>query len=246
MNTLNKKAKIDAKSYRMWFKLNENTKISVKTSVGDTKKAPIDDSVGQGSFGAALVSSLNIGSAIVDEFKGESTANIGLLMLLCLILQDDSMKMCDTVEQARKGTQKIDEILKKKLLSVNYDKSKYLVLGKGKAKERMLKELKKWPMKMGEEIIENSILEKYLGDIIHEKGYEESITATIKERIRKLIPKCEEIIQIANASLMGGLRNSNIAFKLFESLVIQPTIKQLCIMDWNNRETYSRITKVPK
>ena len=72
-------------------------------------------SVGQGSFGAALVSSLNIGSAIVDEFKGESTANIGLLMLLCLILQDDIMKMCDTVEQARKGTQKIDEILKKKL-----------------------------------------------------------------------------------------------------------------------------------
>ena len=224
MNTLNKKAKIDAKSYRMWFKLNENTKISVKTSVGDTKKAPIDDSVGQGSFGAALVSSLNIGSAIVDEFKGESTANIGLLMLLCLILQDDIMKMCDTVEQARKGTQKIDEILKKKLLSVNYDKSKYLVLGKGKAKERMLKELKKWPMKMGEEIIENSILEKYLGDIIHEKGCEESITATIKERIRKLIPKCEEIIQIANASLMGGLRNSNIAFKLFESLVIQPLL----------------------
>ena len=96
MNTLNKKAKIDAKSYRMWFKLNENTKISVKTSVGDTKKAQIDDSVGQGSFGAALVSSLNIGSAIVDEFKGESTANIGLLMLLCLILQDDIMKMCDT------------------------------------------------------------------------------------------------------------------------------------------------------
>ena len=84
-------------------------------------------------------------------------------MLLCLILQDDIMKMCDTVEQARKGTQKIDEILKKKLLSVNYDKSKYLVLGKGKAKERMLKELKKWPMKMGEEIIEKLNFRKVLG-----------------------------------------------------------------------------------
>ena len=88
----------------------------------------------------------------------------------------------------------------------------------------MRKELKKWPMKMGEEIIENSILEKYLGDIIHEKGCKESITATINERMRKLIPQCEDIIQIANTPLMGGLRNSKIAFNLFESLVIQPLL----------------------
>ena len=78
-------------------------------------------------------------------------------------------------------------------------------------------------MKMGEETLENSIMEKYLGDI-HEKGCEESITVTIKERMRKLTSKCEEIIQIANSLIMGGLRNSNIAFKLFEALVIQPLL----------------------
>ena len=224
MDTLSKKAKIDAKTYRILYKLNENTEISVKTSVGETKTAPVKDSVGQGSFSAAIISSLNIGSAIADKFKGQSTANIGLLELLCLILQDDIMKMCDTVDQARIGAQKIDELLKQKLLSVNYDKSKYLLIGNKKAKDRMKKELKKWPMKMGEEILANSILEKYLGDIIHEKGCEESITATIKERMRKLIPKCEEIIQIANTPIIGGLRNSNIAFKLFESLVVQPLL----------------------
>ena len=127
MDTLNKKAKIDAKSYRMLYKLNENTKISVKTSVGESKTAPIKDSVGQGSFAAALISSLNIGSAIADKFQGESTANIGLLELICLILQDDIMKMSNTVEQARDGSQKIDELLKQKLLSLNYDKSKYIL-----------------------------------------------------------------------------------------------------------------------
>ena len=224
MDTLNKKAKVDAKSYRMLYKLNENTKISVKTSVGESETAPIKDSVGQGSFAAALVSSLNIGSAIADKFKGESSANIGMLELICLILQDDIMKMSNTVEQARDGSQKIDELLKQKLLSLNYDKSKYILLGNRKAKNRMKKELRKQPMKMGEEILENSVMEKYLGDIIHEKGCEESITATIKERMRKLTPKCEEIIQIANSSIMGGLRNSNIAFKLFEALVIQPLL----------------------
>ena len=41
MDTLNKKAKVDAKSYRMLYKLNENTKISAKTSVGESETAPI-------------------------------------------------------------------------------------------------------------------------------------------------------------------------------------------------------------
>ena len=79
-------------------------------------------------------------------------------------------------------------------------------------------------MKMGEEIIENSILENYLGDIIHEKGCEENITDTINERMRKLIPQCEDIIQIANIPLMGDLRKNKNALNLFESLVIQPLL----------------------
>ena len=224
MDTLNKKADIDAKSYRMLYKLNANTKISVKTSVGESKTAPIDDSIGQGSFSAALSSSLNIGCAVADKLKDDCTASIGQLELIALILQDDISKMCNTLEQARNGSQMIDELLKQKLLSVNYDKSKYLLLGNTKAKNRMRKELEKCPMKMGEEIIENSITEKYLGDMIHEKGCKESITATINERMRKLTPQCEDIIQIANTPLMGGLRNSRIAFNLFESLVIQPLL----------------------
>ena len=76
----------------------ENTKISVKISLGESKTAPIKDSVGQGYFSAALVSSLNIGSPIADKFQGKSSANIGLLELICLILQDDIMKMRNTLE----------------------------------------------------------------------------------------------------------------------------------------------------
>ena len=128
------------------------------------------------------------------------------------------------LEPARNGSQTNDELLSQKLLSLNYDKSKYILLGNGKAKNRMRKELMKQPMKMGEEILGNFVMEKYLGDIIHEKGCEESITVTIKDRMRKPTSKCEEIIQIANTTLMGGLRNSNIAFKLFESLVVQPLL----------------------
>ena len=71
MDTLKKKVNIDAKFYKMLYKLNANTKISVKTSVGESKTAPIKDILGQGSFAAILASSLNIGNAIADKFQGD-------------------------------------------------------------------------------------------------------------------------------------------------------------------------------
>lgn len=51
----------------MWFKLNEDTRISIRTSVGKSDSKLIKNSLGQGSFGAALASSLNIGSNWVNE-----------------------------------------------------------------------------------------------------------------------------------------------------------------------------------
>ena len=71
MFTLSKKADISDKDYRMWFKLNEDTKIAVRTSVGESKTEIIKNSVGQGSFGAALASSINIGCAIQDTLKNK-------------------------------------------------------------------------------------------------------------------------------------------------------------------------------
>ena len=72
MFTLSKKADISDKDYRMWFKLNEDTKIAVRTSVGESKTELIKNSVGQGSFGAALASSINIGCAIQDTLKNKN------------------------------------------------------------------------------------------------------------------------------------------------------------------------------
>ena len=49
--------------------------------------------------------------------------------------------MYSNLEQARNGCQKIDEMLKQKLLRANYDKSKYLVMGRGKKKNKILQKL---------------------------------------------------------------------------------------------------------
>ena len=195
MYTLDKKANIDHKCYKIWYKLNENSRISVKTSVGESKSKIVKDSIGQGSGGASLVSSLNLGCAIEDTFENNPSTTIGNLNLNALCFQDDISKMNDNLEDARKGCKLIDRTLSKKLLSINYDKSKYLIIGGAAYRRKTLAKTAKIPMKMGNKIIEHSEKEKYLGDVIHEKGCAVSISETINERTRKLISKCDDIIK---------------------------------------------------
>ena len=62
---------------------------------------------------------------------------------------------------------------------------------------------------------------------VDERGCKESITATIKGRISKLISKTEEIIQLTNHPAMGGIGGANIAFNLYEAMII-PALLHNC------------------
>ena len=147
MFTLSRKAGYSDKDYRMWFKLNEDTKIAVKTSVGESKTELIKNSVGQGSFGAALASSINIGCAVQDTLKGKKSTSIGHLDLNSLVMQDDIAKVSTSLEDARQGCNDIYEILTRKQLSVNDTKCKYMVIGSKKQRNQALKDLEKDPMR---------------------------------------------------------------------------------------------------
>ena len=138
------------------------------------------------------------------------------------------------LNQAMEGCDKIDDTLRKKLLSVNYDKSKYLLMGNNRFRKSIQKKLRKKPMTMGGVEIGHSEQEKYLGDIINEKGCIESIWDTIKERKRKLVSRSEEIVQMANNPLMTGLGHSKTAFNLFEAQIIPSLL--------NNAESWIGIT----
>ena len=115
MYTLCKKAGIDEKDYRMWYKLNEDIEISVRTSVGESGTEIIKNSVGLGFFGAALASSLNIGCTVQDAMKGKKSTSIGHLDLNSLIMQDDIAKVNTSLEEARQGCEDIYELLGNKM-----------------------------------------------------------------------------------------------------------------------------------
>ena len=75
-----------------------------------------------------MASSCSIGTAIYETFKEEFSTMIGRLGLNCLIFQDDIGKLNDNMDAAREGCNKIDETLKSKRLSLNYDKSKFVII----------------------------------------------------------------------------------------------------------------------
>ena len=189
LNALYVQGDISDKDYRMWFKLNCKTRISVVTSVGETDAARIFDSIGQCSFGAALASSLNIGTAIYDATEGETLTELGHMPLNCLIFQDDIARLNTTLEQARRGATLIGDTLAKKKLKSNLTKSRYVLLGSAEFKERTRQEARENPVMMGSHIMEESSEEKYLGDMIHTDGLDASILSTVNKRLGVLISK---------------------------------------------------------
>ena len=156
MYTLSKEAKICDKDCRLWYKLNEDSNISVRTSVRESGTYRVKNSLGRGMFGAALASSLNIGCTLQETFRGTPSTRLGLMDLNSLIMQDDISKMNDRLEDIRSRCDKIDDTLKQKQLYVNYDKSKYLIIGSQKFRNETLKTRKEKPMNMGGIIIEHS------------------------------------------------------------------------------------------
>ena len=106
--------KISKSDYRMWFHLNNKTKISILTPLGETDGATILNGIGQGCFTADL----NIGCACaVDRItRGICLANIGEVEIDSLIFQADIAKMNRMLEDTRKGAKDVGRLLESKQL----------------------------------------------------------------------------------------------------------------------------------
>ena len=74
---------------------------------------------------ASAAPNISVAQILKKSFIGKPSTLLGIMPLNSLIMQDDISKLNDTLEDARSGCEKIDDTLKRKQLSVNYDKSKY-------------------------------------------------------------------------------------------------------------------------
>ena len=69
-----------------------------------------------------------------------------------------------------------------KILDFNEDKSRYVIFGKGNARNELEKDFKERKVKLYGREIQSSLMEKYLGDHFG-RSLEESIEATISKRV---------------------------------------------------------------
>ena len=93
----------DLKAARLWYKLNMNTRIQVRTGVGLSEFADVGAVVGQGTIGGALGSQAVLDERISEHFPpgGEDELNYGGVPLAPLIFPDDVIHITHGIKEAR-------------------------------------------------------------------------------------------------------------------------------------------------
>ena len=102
-------AGVIGKLYRLWYELNKETEIKVRTGAGISESAFVGETVAQGSIGGALVSSLNLDINVNNFFSGSiDEAAYADVRLQPLILQDDLCRMSCSADSARAGIRRME------------------------------------------------------------------------------------------------------------------------------------------
>ena len=185
---------VNIKACRLWNKLNENTKIRVKTGAGLTKYTEAGALVGQGTIGGALVSQGVLDEGIKKHFVpgGGDETNYGAVTVAPLIFLDDVIHSAASVEGARLANQNMDKVVKQLNSSLNQDKTVCTVIGSLKQRNQVKQALEAQPLMCGQ--FETNLVDKFkwLGQILSTRGLSDSLAETVAEREGKTRWACLE------------------------------------------------------
>ena len=114
----------DPKACRLWYKINEGTRITVRTEAGMSKFANVGTVVGQGTLGGALVSQAVLDREISEQFApgGEDELTYGSVPMAPFIFQDDVLHAAEGL-LARSEDCKCTQVVKSLKLTLNKDKT---------------------------------------------------------------------------------------------------------------------------
>ena len=174
---------VNKKAARVWYKLNHDTEVVVKTTCGVTETAKVGDCLGQGTAGAGLVSQANLDHGLNSYFQGCKDIMIfGETRIQPLLYQDDVGAPCSTVGQARVQAALLTKLMQEKSLLAHPDKTGYLILGTKKYADKTRKEIKGSPIDFGKFNLQEKDKDKYLGQIF-KSNLATSALATVQDRV---------------------------------------------------------------
>ena len=224
------KCQIKGKLYRLLYKLNENIRVTVKTPVGETESADTGSGVGQGTVDGGIISSASLDGGVTEEFtdvtlvpsetKLLKTSDIPFQDIFHpMMYQDDVFKISADIETAQTANEKMERVIESKLLTLNSDKSAFIVIGERRARKRILGRLEKNPLTLCGMRMKNSNAEKYLGSILS-TNMSSSVLETIKKRIplaNKAIYEIRYVLDDKRVNTIGGM---TLGFDIFETCII--------------------------
>ena len=174
---------VDKKAARLWYRLNENTEIRVKTAVGTTDSVVVGALVGQGSSGAAVASQAMVDMGLKEHLSGSSDEiYYGSVRFEAAAFQDDIAKPNGDLLSCQVGMTRLATMLADRGLEAHQDKTGYILFGTKAFKEEVEREVEGRPLVFGEFEVKRKESDKYLGQVLHQGGLTSSVRATIQER----------------------------------------------------------------
>ena len=125
-----------------------------------------------------------------------------------LAYQDDVLKGSKDVMAAQVGNIKLATMLKDKGLEAHPDKTSFIVCGSRRFKQKAKDDLQNNPLKFGDFPVKERVSDKYLGQVLHGGGLDDSALATVRGRAAKIKGASMEIktiIEEFEMQAMGGL-----------------------------------------
>ena len=218
---------VDPKAERLFYKLNEATRVKVRTGCGDSEWGEVGDILGQGSGGAAKVSALNLSRKLDHLFNGSTEmAKYGAVKQHPYSFQDDVLVPVESVEDLRAVNIKMTMVMDLMQTELNKTKSGYVLMGTEEQREGVRKRLKEDPLMCGNFEMKELKEEKWLGDYLGE-SLKDCVRLTIKKREAKIRRASFEILNLVKdyrAQRVGGFQTGLV---LWESCAI-PSLLYNC------------------
>ena len=240
LETLN----VNKKAVRMWYLMNMNTKISVKTAFGMTEEADAGDCLGQGTAGAGLVSAANLDLGLQRYFNNSpDVMHYGSVKVQPLSYQDDVGTPCTDIDMARSQAEKMSKMLQYKSLEAHHEKSVILILGSEKYRNQMKNNVKYSPIPFNKFTLETKSQDKYLGQIF-DSDLGTSALATVKDRQGKLKGAAIEVKSIIDDFQMQAMGGLVAAWELWEKPLIPSLLSGARTWLGNIKEAISLCNKI--
>ena len=219
---------LGATAKRLWYLLNKDTKITVKTAHGMTEKEDVGDCVGQGTAGAGLISAANLDQGLQKFFNEteseeddieEDVMKYGEVRIQPIAYQDDVGSLCDSLDMARSQAERLTKMTKEKVLEAHPDKSGIILLGSDKFRKRIEKELNENPIYLTNFKLQVMVNTKYLGQTIEGK-LSRSNLETVKSRAGKIKGAAMEVKAIIEDYEMKAIGGLAAAWELWERALL--------------------------